>query len=40
MQNTCIACTSCLVPPLQILVNPADPSSHIYKASAAADTAR
>ncbi|KAL4425784.1 hypothetical protein ABPG75_009800 [Micractinium tetrahymenae] len=25
---------------LQILVNPADPSSHIYKASAAADTAR
>ena len=28
------------LPPRQILVNPADPSSHIYKASATGDAAR
>lgn len=33
------SCTWCILA-LQILVNPADPSSHIYKASAPADTAR
>ncbi len=36
LQKSCIWC----ILALQILVNPADPSSHIYKASAPADTAR
>jgi hypothetical protein len=35
-----VPCRACAPLPVQILVNPADPSSHIYKANAQGDTAR